>query len=97
MQPNMVEIEGEPQRIDNLPKKGLQEGPFAFERNGIYYLTYPHVENKIERLEYATSTSPMGPFKWAGVLLDESASGCWTWPCRKWRIGMPPGCACWSV
>jgi hypothetical protein len=36
------------------------------------------VENKIERLEYATSTSPMGPFKQAGVILDESESGCWT-------------------
>jgi hypothetical protein len=36
------------------------------------------VANKIERLEYATSTSPMGPFKWGGVILDESASGCWT-------------------
>ena len=35
-------------------------------------------ENKIERLEYATSTSPMGPFKPAGVILDESESGCWT-------------------
>jgi len=54
------------------------EGPFAFERNGIYYLTYPHVENKIERLEYAMSTSATGPFKPAGVILDESASGCWT-------------------
>jgi len=75
---NMTEIDGEPQVIDNLPKKGLQEGPFAFERNGIYYLTYPHVANKIERLEYATSASPMGPFKWGGVVLDESASGCWT-------------------
>ena len=75
---NMLEIEGEPAAIDNLPKKGLQEGPFVFERAGIYYLTYPHVANKIERLEYATSTSPMGPFKWAGVILDESASGCWT-------------------
>ena len=78
LKPNMIEIEGVPQAIDNLPKKGLQEGPFAFERNGIYYLTYPHKENQIERLEYATSTSPMGPFKWAGVILDESASGCWT-------------------
>jgi len=75
---NMIEIEGEPAAIDNLPKKGLQEGPFAFERDGIYYLSYPHVANKIERLEYATSTSPLGPFKWAGVVLDESASGCWT-------------------
>ncbi len=78
LKPNMLEIEGEPAVIDNLPKKGLQEGPFVFERNGIYYLTYPHVENKTERLEYATSTSPMGPFKAAGVILDEAESGCWT-------------------
>ena len=64
--------------ITNLPTAGLIEGPFAFERNGIYYLTYPHVQNKTERLEYATSTNPMGPYKQAGVILDEAASGCWT-------------------
>ncbi len=78
LKPNMIEIEGEPQAIDNLPRNGLQEGPFQFERNGIYYLTYPHKANKTERLEYATSPSPMGPFKWAGVFLDELQSGCWT-------------------
>ena len=75
---NMLEIEGPPIPIDNLPKKGLQEGPFVLERKGVYYLTYPHVAHKIERLEYATSDSPLGPFKWAGVILDESESGCWT-------------------
>ena len=78
LKPNMLEIDGEPAVFDNLPKKGLQEGPFVFERNGVYYLTYPHVQNKTERLEYATSTSPLGPFKWAGVILDEATSGCWT-------------------
>jgi hypothetical protein len=78
LEPDMLGIEGEPQAIDNLPRNGLQEGPFEFEREGVYYLTYPHKADKIERLEYATSTSPMGPFKWAGVILDESASGCWT-------------------
>lgn len=78
LKPNMKEIDGEPLKIDNLPTKGLQEGPFPLERNGTYYLTYPHVENKIERLEYATSKSPMGPFEWRGVILDESESGCWT-------------------
>ena len=78
LKPSMLEIEGEPKPVSNLPAKGLLEGPFAFERNGIYYLTYPHVEKKIERLEYAMSTSATGPFKQAGVILDESASGCWT-------------------
>jgi hypothetical protein len=78
LKPDMLGIDGEPRPIDNLPKKGLQEGPFVFERKGTYYLTYPHVANKIERLEYATSDSPLGPFKWGGVMLDESGSGCWT-------------------
>lgn len=78
LKPNMTEIDGEPKVIDNLPQKGLLEGPFAFERNGTYYLTYPHVENQRERLEYSTSTSPTGPFTQRGVILDESESGCWT-------------------
>jgi beta-xylosidase len=78
LKPDMLEIDAEIKALDYLPKKGLQEGPFMLERKGVYYLTYPHVANKIERLEYATSTSPLGPFKWAGVLLDESATGCWT-------------------
>jgi hypothetical protein len=41
-------------------------------------MTYPHVQNKTERLEYAISDNPMGPFKFTGVILDESSSGCWT-------------------
>jgi hypothetical protein len=48
-----------------------------FERRGKYYLTYPHVQDKSERLEYAMSDSPMGPFNVAGVIMDESPE-CWT-------------------
>jgi hypothetical protein len=75
---NMTELASEPQVIANLPEKGLKEGPFMFERNGIYYLTFPHVANAIERLEYAMGNNPMGPFKMAGVVMDESPNGCWT-------------------
>ena len=75
---NMTELASEPQIIANLPQKGLKEGPFLFERNGTYYLTFPHVENKIERLEYAIGENPMGPFKMAGVVMDESTMNCWT-------------------
>jgi hypothetical protein len=78
LKPNMRELDSEPQVIDNLPTKGLLEGPFVFERNGLYYLTYPHVENKTERLEYSIGKSPLGPFQPAGVIMDESESGCWT-------------------
>jgi len=75
---NMTELDSEVKTIENLPAKGLKEGPYLFERNGIYYLTYPHVENKIERLEYATANNPLGPFKVRGVIMDESPTGCWT-------------------
>ncbi len=74
---NMLEIEGKPQVIDSLPTKGLKEGPFMFERNGIYYLTYPHVQDKTEQLEYAIGNNPMGPFKVTGVIMDERPE-CWT-------------------
>ncbi|MFD1256083.1 family 43 glycosylhydrolase [Mucilaginibacter terrae] len=75
---NMLEIEGEVQTLTDLPVKGLKEGPYMYKHKGTYYLTYPHVENKIERLEYATSKSPLGPFKFTGVIMDENPTGCWT-------------------
>ncbi|MBN2201554.1 family 43 glycosylhydrolase [bacterium] len=74
---NMTELATERQVIQDLPK-GMKEGPFVFERNGIYYFTYPHVENKIERLEYAVGDNPLGPFQFKGVIMDESPTGCWT-------------------
>ena len=75
---NMTELASEPVVLGDLPTKGLVEGPFFFERNGIYYLTYPHVENKIERLEYAIGDNPLGPFKVTGVIMDETPMGTWT-------------------
>jgi hypothetical protein len=76
---NMLELDSEPIEVKELPSVGLKEGPFLFERNGTYYLTYPHVQNKIERLEYAISNNPLGPFKFAGVIMDESPMNCWTY------------------
>ena len=73
----MLELASEPQIITNLPDKGLKEGPYMFERGGIFYLIYPHVEDSTERLEYAIADNPLGPFKVTGVIMDESP-GCWT-------------------
>lgn len=75
---NMIELASDVVTLKDLPTKGLKEGPYFLERNGIYYLTFPHVENKIERLEYSTSDNPLGPFKMTGVIMDESPTGCWT-------------------
>ena len=75
---NMTELASDPVILKDLPGKGLKEGPYLFERNGTYYLTFPHVENKTERLEYFIGDNPLGPFKTGGVIMDESESGCWT-------------------
>jgi len=75
---DMLSLASEVIVVEELPQKGLKEGPYLFERNNVYYMTYPHVENKIERLEYAVGDNPMGPFKFAGVIMDESPMNCWT-------------------
>lgn len=74
---DMIELDSEPIKIQGLPE-GFKEGPFAFKRKGIYYLTFPWVKDKTETLAYATSDSPLGPFEFKGIIMDESPTGCWT-------------------
>ena len=50
---NMREIESEPQVIRACPTGDSRKAPYMFERNGVYYMTYPHVQDKSEQLEYA--------------------------------------------
>jgi endo-1,4-beta-D-glucanase Y len=71
--------------VEGLPE-GFKEGPFAFERNGKYYLTFPWVrgkkekadDNPTETLAYAMSSSPTGPYEFKGIIMAESPTGCWT-------------------
>ena len=74
---NMTELNSEPQTVKGLPE-GFKEGPFAFERNGKYYLTFPWVEDKTETLAYAMSDQPMGPYTFKGKIMEQSPTGCWT-------------------
>lgn len=74
---NMMELDSEPVRIQGLPE-GFKEGPFAFKRDGHYYLTFPWVKKETETLAYAMSDNPNGPFEFKGLIMDESPSGCWT-------------------
>lgn len=74
---NMLELDGKPQTIQTLPE-GMKEGPFLFERKGIYYFTFPHVINKTEALVYAMGKNPLGPFEYKGIIMDEHPSKCWT-------------------
>ena len=79
LKPNMMELASEPQLVEGLPE-GFKEGPFAFERNGKYYITFPWVREKngTETLAYAMADHPMGPFTFKGVIMDESPTKCWT-------------------
>ena len=73
-----------PMKVGGVEMKGLpegfKEGPFAFKRNGRYYLTFPWVrkEGGTETLAYAMSYSPLGPWDFKGLIMAEHANRCWT-------------------
>jgi hypothetical protein len=50
-----------------------EEAPWIFKRNGRYYLIYAAFVP--EHIYYSTSTSPLGPWKYGGVVMDAKAQG----------------------
>ncbi|MBQ2209410.1 MAG: family 43 glycosylhydrolase [Prevotella sp.] len=76
-QAGSIEIGG--QAMEGLPE-GFKEGPFAFKRDGHYYLTFPWVrkEGGTETLAYAMSDNPLGPWTFKGLIMEEHENGCWT-------------------
>ena len=63
--------------LRGLPNRQA-EGPFAFEANGWFYLTYPYVQENTEVLGYAMSKNPMGPYEYKGIIMARSQNECWT-------------------
>jgi hypothetical protein len=63
--------------LQGLPNRQA-EGPFAFEANGWFYLTYPYVRENTEVLAYAMSKNPMGPYEYKGIIMERSVNECWT-------------------
>lgn len=65
--------------MKGLPE-GFKEGPFAFKRDGHYYLTFPWVrkEGSTETLAYAMSDNPLGPWTFKGIIMAEHSNHCWT-------------------
>ena len=50
-----------------------EEAPWVFKRNGIYYMMYAaHVP---EAVYYATARTPLGPWKYGGVIMKAFAQG----------------------
>lgn len=78
LKPNMTEIDTTT-IVDNLiteKEHFFHEGIFMIKRNGIYYLVYADMSRKgmPTCIGYATSKSPLGPFKYGGVIVDND--GC---------------------
>ncbi len=69
---NMVELDGPMQDMNGL--QDFHEATWVFKRKGIYYLTYSDNNHGANRLHYATSSNPLGPWTYRGIYLDPT--GC---------------------
>jgi arabinoxylan arabinofuranohydrolase len=76
LKPNMIEIDSSTITDNIVTEKEhfFHEGAYMVKRNGIYYFIFAHIGrlNMPTCLGYATSTSPFGPFKYRGVIIDNS-------------------------
>lgn len=74
LKPNMTELDLSTVKDSVITEKEhfFHEGGYMVKRNGIYYFIYAHMGrgNTPSCLGYATSRSPMGPFKYGGVIID---------------------------
>ena len=83
LRPNMTEIDPATIRDNVLTEKEhfFHEGGYMVKRKGIYYFIYAHVGrgNRPTCIGYATSRSPMGPFRYGGVIVDNDHSDPGVW------------------
>jgi arabinoxylan arabinofuranohydrolase len=74
LKPNMVEIDPATIKDNVVTEKEhyFHEGGYMVKRKGIYYFIYAHMgrAGMPTAIGYATSKSPMGPFKYGGVIID---------------------------
>jgi arabinoxylan arabinofuranohydrolase len=72
---NMIEIDGAMQSMQGLVD--FHEATWVHKRNGLYYLSYAdnHDDgNEHNRMRYATSTNPLGPWTPQGIYIDPTDS-----------------------
>lgn len=73
---NMIELDGPMVAMEGL--YDFHEGTWVHKYNGNYYLTYPDNYIKPEdgkgynRMHYAMSKSPLGPWEYKGIMLEET-------------------------
>ena len=78
LKPNMMEIDSTTIRDEIVTEKEhrFHEGGYMVKRNGIYYFIYAglSIKDMPTCISYATSSSPWGPFKYGGVIINND--GC---------------------
>ena len=65
-------------QVEEVPRKGLVEGPYLFKHDGHYYMTFPWARDVEEVLAYCMADNIFGPYKFMGVFFEEHANKCWT-------------------
>lgn len=80
---NMVGFEEDSltERIVTEEEHGFHEGSSIRKRNGVYYFVYPCIyrNNKPTSLAYATSSHPLGPYQYRGIIVDNAACDPGSW------------------
>jgi len=76
LKPNMTEIDLSTVKDSVITEKEhfFHEGGYMVKRNGIYYFIYADMSraNMPTCIGYSTAKSPFGPFKYGGVIVDNS-------------------------
>ncbi len=78
LKPSMTEIDTTSivENVITEKEHFFHEGNYMIKRNGIYYMVYAHMGRKgmPTCIGYSTAKSPMGPYKYGGVIVDND--GC---------------------
>lgn len=67
---DMITLDGEPEVLETPQDDRYTEGPWAYKRNGIYYMMYA-AGGVPEHIAYSTAKSPTGPWKYGGTIMPQ--------------------------
>ncbi len=68
---DMISYSGNPTTV-SIP--GFTEGPWFYKRESLYYLIYSSMGGSTEKISYATSDSPTGPWNARGDIMGEGST-----------------------
>ena len=70
---DMISYSGKVTQIASKPSS-YTEGPWFYKRDNLYYMVYAGMGSSGENIQYATSTSPTGPWTSKGIIMNSKNS-----------------------